>query len=143
MALSDDLRKRVVEAVISGGLSHNAAAKRFEVSISGAVRWVKQFETTGEISPKPSGGDRRSGRIEAHHDNLTGLIRRTPDITLFEIQVLVSHVSCLSRVPGSAKAGQSGQCPVMSRLSRSGALRFTNPIDAIGNSQSRRRFRTQ
>jgi len=86
MALSDDLRKRVVEAVVSGGLSRNSAAKRFEVGIASAVRWVKQFEATGEMSPKPLGGDRRSGRIEAHHDYLMGLIRRTPDITLLEIQ---------------------------------------------------------
>ncbi|WP_253707075.1 IS630 family transposase [Bradyrhizobium sp. WD16] len=86
MALSDDLRKRVVEAVVSGGLSRNAAAKRFEVSIASAVRWVKQFETTGEMSPKSTGGDRRSGRIEAHHGYLMGLIRRTPDVTLLEIQ---------------------------------------------------------
>ena len=86
MALSDDLRKRVVEAVVSGGLSHNSAAKRFEVGIASAVRWVKQFEATGELSPRLLGGDRRSGRIEAHHDYLMGLIRRTPDITLLEIQ---------------------------------------------------------
>jgi hypothetical protein len=36
---------------------------------------VKRFQTTGEISPAPSGGDRRSGRIEAHRDYLLGLIR--------------------------------------------------------------------
>jgi transposase len=86
MALSDDLRKRVVRAVVADGLSRNAAARLFKISIASAVRWVKQFETTGEISPKPSGGDRRSGRIEAHHDYLMGLIRRTPDITMLEIQ---------------------------------------------------------
>ena len=33
-----------------------------------------------------SGGDRRSGRIEAHHDYLLGLVRRSPDLTLLEIQ---------------------------------------------------------
>ncbi len=86
MALSDDLRKRVVEAVVVDGLSRNAAAKLFKVSIASAVRWVKHFETTGDISPRPCGGDRRSGRIEVHHDYLLGLIRRTPDITLLEIQ---------------------------------------------------------
>ena len=86
MALSGDLRTRVVEAVVSDGLSRNAAAKLFKVSIASAVRWVKQFETSGDISPKPSGGDRRSGRIEAHHDYLMGLIRRRPDITMLEIQ---------------------------------------------------------
>ncbi len=86
MGLSVDLRQRVVEAVLGGGLSRNAAAKRFGVSIASAVRWVKRFETTGRISPAPSGGDRRSGRIEAQRDYLLGLIRRTPDITLLEIQ---------------------------------------------------------
>ena len=86
MALSDDLRKRVVEAVVLGGLSRNAAAGRFGVSIASAVRWVTRYKTTGQISPSSSGGDRRSGRIEAQRDYLLGLIRRTPDITLLEIQ---------------------------------------------------------
>ena len=86
MALSDDLRKRVVEAVVLGGLSRNAAARRFGVSIASAVRWVMRYNTKGQISPSPSGGDRRSGRIEAQCDYLLGLIRRTPDLTLLEIQ---------------------------------------------------------
>jgi len=86
MIFASDLRKRVVEAVVQGGLSRNAAAKRFKVSIASAVRWVKRYETTGKISPAPSGGDRRSGRVEAQRDYLLGLIRRTPDITLLEIQ---------------------------------------------------------
>ena len=86
MVLSDDLRERVVEAVVLGGLSRNQAAARFKVSIASAVRWVKRFQTTGEISPAPSGGDRRSGRIEAHRDYLLGLIRRRPDVTMLEIQ---------------------------------------------------------
>ena len=86
MALSDDLRERVVEAVVLGGLSRNAAARRFGVSIASAVRWVTRYKTTGQISPSPSGGDRRSGRIEAHRDYLLGLIRRMPDLTLLEIQ---------------------------------------------------------
>ena len=86
MALSEDLRKRVVEAVVEGGLSRNAAAKRFAVSIASAVRWVKCYKTTGKISPASLGGDRRSGRVESQRDYLLGLIRRTPDITLLEIQ---------------------------------------------------------
>ena len=62
------------------------AANRFGVSIKSAVRWVTRYKTTGNFSPSPSGGDRRSGRIEAQQDCLLGLIRRTPDITLLEIQ---------------------------------------------------------
>jgi transposase len=86
MALSDDLRKRVVDAVLEGGMSRNAAAKRFGVGIASAIRWVWRFQATGEISPSPTGGDRRSSRIEAHRDYLLGLIRRQPDITLLEIR---------------------------------------------------------
>ena len=56
------------------------------MSIASAVRWVKRFQTTGEMSPAPCGGDRRSGRIEAHRDCLLSLIRRSPDMTLLEIQ---------------------------------------------------------
>ena len=63
MALSDDLRERVVEGVVVGGLSRNAAAKRFGVSIASAVRWLPRFRASGEISPAPTGGDRRSGRM--------------------------------------------------------------------------------
>jgi transposase len=85
MALSDDLRKRVIEAVARQGMSRNAAARRFGVSIASAVRWLQRFEDTGEISPSPTGGDRRSGRIEAHRDYLLGLVRRQPDVTLLEI----------------------------------------------------------
>ena len=82
MALSDDLRQRVVRAVVDGGMSRNAAAKRFGVSIASAVRWVARFKATGGISPGSIGGDRRSHRIEAHRDYLLGLIRRQPDMTL-------------------------------------------------------------
>lgn len=86
MAHSHDLRKRVVDAVFQGGMSRNAAAERFEVSIASAVRWAHRFLNTGEMSPAPTGGDRRSARIEAHRDYLLGLVRRQPDITLLEIQ---------------------------------------------------------
>ncbi len=55
-------------------------------SIASAVRWVARFKAKGEISPAPTGGDRRSGRIEAHRDYLLGLIRRRPDMTLLEMQ---------------------------------------------------------
>jgi transposase len=67
MALSEDRRNRE-EAVVVDGLSRNAAAALFKVSIGTAVRWVKHFEATGDISPRHCGGDRPSGRIEVHHD---------------------------------------------------------------------------
>ena len=50
MAVSEDRRERVVEAVVLGGLSGNQEAARCKVSVASAVRWVKWFNTTGEIS---------------------------------------------------------------------------------------------
>ena len=67
-------------------MSRNGAAERFGVGVASAVRWVARFKATGEISPSPMGGDRRSQRIEAHRERLLGLNRRQPDLTLLEIQ---------------------------------------------------------
>ena len=63
--LSVDLRERVVAAV-EGGLSRRKAAERFGVSISSAIRWTAQVRRTGDVHPRRVGGDKRSGRIEAH-----------------------------------------------------------------------------
>lgn len=41
---------------------------------------------TGSVAPGPLGGDRRSGRIEAHAALILELVERQPDLTLAEIQ---------------------------------------------------------
>ncbi len=83
--LSEDLRIRVIRAV-EGGMSRNAAARRFGVSIASAVRWMDAYLRGGRTAAKPRGGDRRSGRIEAQADLLLGAVRETPDITLAELR---------------------------------------------------------
>ena len=85
MAVSLDLRERVLSAIATEGLSRRAAARRFAVSIASVVRWKRRFDETGETSPRPTGGDQRSARIEAHKIYLLGLVRREPDLTLAEI----------------------------------------------------------
>ncbi len=82
MALSLDIRERVLSTIATEGLSRRAAAKRFAVSIASVVRWKQRFDQTGETSPRPVGGDQRSARIEAYP---LGLARRQPDLTLEEI----------------------------------------------------------
>lgn len=83
--LSEDLRIRVIRAV-EGGMSRNAAARRFGVSIASAVRWMDAYLRTGRTAPRPRGGDRRSGRIEAQADLVLGVVAETPDITLAELR---------------------------------------------------------
>jgi len=82
--LSIDLRERLITAV-DGGLSRRAAAERFGVAVSTAIKWADQWRRTGDIRPRPQGGDMRSQRIEAHAGEILALIGETPDITLGEI----------------------------------------------------------
>ena len=82
--LSSDLRVRLIDAVAQG-MSCRAAADRFGVAASTAVKLVRRWRDTGTITPRPQGGDRRSDRIECHADEILGLIAQTVDITLSEI----------------------------------------------------------
>jgi len=82
--LSIDLRERLITAV-EGGMSRRAAAERFGVAVSTAIKWADQWRRTGDVRPRPQGGDKRSQRIEAHAEEILALVEVTPDITLAEI----------------------------------------------------------
>ena len=82
--LSQDLRSRLIGAV-EGGLSCRAAAARFAVGVTTAIRWVRVFRSMGVTAPKPKGGDLRSHRIEACRDVILGAIEAKVDITLVEL----------------------------------------------------------
>src|SRR5437588_862008 len=66
-ALSLDLRKRLVAAVITGGLSCNQAAKQFGVAVSTALGWVRRQRETGSLPPgsQPSPPRAAPGRWRA------------------------------------------------------------------------------
>ena len=83
-ALSLDLRRRVVAAV-EAGASRRAAAERFGVGVSSAIRWVSRAQAGQGLEPGKRGGDNRSHRIDAHRDRILGWVAETPDITLAEI----------------------------------------------------------
>src|SRR4051794_10990771 len=89
-ALSLDLRTRVL-AAIGTGLSCRQAAERFGVSASSAIRWRALERTQGDARPRALGGDRRSGRIEAHAALILALIEETPDITLDELRATLAE----------------------------------------------------
>jgi transposase len=87
-SLSEDLRGRLIRAV-EGGMSRRAAAARFEVSPSSAVRWMKAWQDTGVAEAKRQGGDRRSLRIEGFSEIIFAAIARKVDITLVELTELL------------------------------------------------------
>jgi len=85
MALSMDIRKKVIKA-IEGGMSRRQAAARFDIGPATAVRWAKRVETTGNVAPSKMGGDRRSQRIEAHAESILDEIEAKPDMTIIELR---------------------------------------------------------
>lgn len=71
--LSLNLRVRVLAAV-DAGMSCRAAAARFGVAASTAIRWQDQRRATGgNIAPKPQGGDMRSRHVEARREDILAL----------------------------------------------------------------------
>jgi transposase len=54
--ISTDLRERLVAAVERDGISARAAAARFGVSVSSAIKWVRRHRETGSVAPDQMGG---------------------------------------------------------------------------------------
>ena len=84
-ALSVDLRVRVLAAV-EAGASHREAADRYNVSAASVSRWRAREREQGDLRPKPLGGDRRSGRIEAHHAAVVAALGPDKDATIEEVR---------------------------------------------------------
>jgi transposase len=81
---SQDLRQRVISFVALGG-SARAAAMRFDVSVSSALRWAQRWRAEGHARPRAMGGDRRS-RLGEYSARVLQLVARQPDLTLQEIR---------------------------------------------------------
>jgi|OM-RGC.v1.031441905 Transposase and inactivated derivatives len=60
--LSLDLRKRVI-ATIEADMSCRAAAERFRIALSPAVKWRRLRLETGSGASQSQGGDTRSGLV--------------------------------------------------------------------------------
>lgn len=90
LSLSVDLRERVVAAV-ADGVSQYKAAERFGVSVTSASRWCGKVGETGDIAPKPRGGDQRSHHIEAHADLILALYEEQPTIFLSELRAALAE----------------------------------------------------
>jgi transposase len=94
--LSNDLRERVVAAVV-GGESCRAVALRFGVAVSSVVKWSQRFRATGSVAPGKMGGHRKR-LLEPHRGFIKERIGQTPHLTLHGLKnelaargVKVSH----------------------------------------------------
>ena len=80
-AYSQDLRDRVINAVVVEGMSRRAAAARFGISGSSAIKRVERVERSGSRTAAKMGGYKRV-RLEPHRAFLEGLWAEKSDITL-------------------------------------------------------------
>ena len=78
---SQDLRDRVIDAVETEGMSRRAAAQRYGVSESTAVKWLGRYRDEGAREPVGHGGHRPSALLP-HRDFLEAARAEKPDTTL-------------------------------------------------------------
>jgi transposase len=86
MALSLDLRRRVVAAVNEEGLTHRQAAERFRVSAASVSRWRALKREKGDPRPGPLGGDRRTHVIEARAATILEVFEARRDMSIEELR---------------------------------------------------------
>ena len=60
-------------AAVAAGSSARAAAERFGVSASTAIRWAQRWRAEGEACARPMGGDHRS-RLTGHREAVLTLV---------------------------------------------------------------------
>ena len=82
--LSGDLRRRLVRAVEEGS-SARAAAARFQVSASAAIKLMRRVRETGSTEPAKIGGYRKP-LLADHEELLRELTTSRKGITLAEIR---------------------------------------------------------
>jgi transposase len=94
-ALSNDLRERVVAAVLTGESSRSVAS-RFGVAVSSVVKWSQRYRATGSVGPGKMGGHRRR-ILEPHRAFIIERISQMSNLTLHrlkdELAGLGIHVS--------------------------------------------------
>lgn len=99
-----ELRERV-QAEIEGGASRRAAAERFKVSASFAVKLAARVSRTGSAEPARQGRPPGGGKLAPHLARLIEWVEAEPDITMPELAAKLlaergveAHPASLSRL---------------------------------------------
>jgi transposase len=87
--LSMDLRERVLEAV-EGGSSRCAAAERFGLSASCAIKLMQRWNDTGSLEPGQMGGHKEHA-LAADAERVRALVRARPDLTIDELHAQLTR----------------------------------------------------
>jgi putative transposase len=87
MALSTDIRERVVQAYASNEGGYEALAVRFSIGICSVRRWVGLHKETGSVEKRPHKG--RQAKISVEQlPELEALVIERPDRTAEELKAI-------------------------------------------------------
>ena len=94
MTLSQDLRLRIVD-LVETGVSRRHAARQFKVSVSSAIRFVKQAQELGHVEPKKP--KKRKSCLDPFRAEILEWIADQPDLTLAELRERLDehHTACV------------------------------------------------
>ena len=92
-AISEDLRKRILETIECGDGSLRQIARRFLVSVSFITRLLQLHRSTGSLEPRPHGGGNPALLGPEDLEQLRELVQKQPDATLEELRQRLG-VSC-------------------------------------------------
>jgi len=82
--ISNDLRRRIIEAIQENEESQPEIAERFSVSLSTLEKLWCRFRATGSYEAKPHAGG-RARVLEAEEKFIRSAVAAQPDITLAEL----------------------------------------------------------
>ena len=107
--LSNDLRRRIIEAIQQNEESQSAIAERFLVNLSTVEKLWRQFRETGSYLPKPHAGGRQRA-LAAHEELIRAAVAEQPDITLAELADQIALAT------GRPKVSSMTVCTALRRL---------------------------
>jgi len=80
---SQDLRERMVRAVLAGQSRHEVA-RMFDVSASCVIKLMQRVDATGNCHSRKFGGHKHYALAE-HADKVQALVAEKPDLTITEL----------------------------------------------------------
>ena len=87
-AVSEDLRRRAVAAVLDNGMNVRAAARKFDVAAASIHRWLGRFRVRGNVRADPPGG--RPSLIASERARVLRLLEKRPEIGDMELHAALA-----------------------------------------------------
>ncbi len=88
--ISNDLRRRIIEAIQENEESQPEIAERFSVALSTVEKLWHRFRMTGSYEPLPHAGGRRR-LLQTAEEVIRSEVAAQPDITLAELTTRVAR----------------------------------------------------